>query len=140
MAGPQALQSKQHLGFALGYVLGRRALSLIFRSAEGLTCCRFAPPTTGRDRVRRHFIGGFWFRWRPPQWEPPPCPFGKDPRLASSGGPNPCPRPILVQLQITSSREGLGPQSLSSCWPPLVKRKGLGWGAQSLSSWRWSQA
>ena len=28
--------SKQNLGFALGYILGRRALSLIFRSVEGL--------------------------------------------------------------------------------------------------------
>ena len=35
VGGPQAL-SKQHLGFALGCVLGRRALSLFFRSVEWL--------------------------------------------------------------------------------------------------------
>ena len=64
----------------------------------------FAPPTTGRDRARRNFIGGFWSGWRPPPLGALILRLKKLPqaRLSREG----LGAPILVQLRTASSREG----------------------------------
>ena len=84
----------------------------------------FVAPTTARDSVRRHFIGGSGSRWRPPQLGAPILVHleksPSSPQVGPSRGPNPCP--LADQSEAASSREGLaGRQSLSSrclksCW------------------------